>query len=960
MSPAAAEFSGLQLEAELMLESTGCEVVTSLMPLWQDPRVEADADALWQGCDGGPTGWMLRARQCMASTSSLPASLPCHTDGTATLKPALKIQCPNTVHLIGKVNCDKRVRFDVQNETCSRPSQSTGHDGTLNGASSSPCCKFFEILASSEHVHEGLTDVSRASPSEILYQTQASADAAAELDASIGLRFPQCLKHSPSETIESFRELPHSEGKSLSLTDHLVAHSPGSVEELEAILQHCNGQWFDFWRHDVQTLCLPWRLIASNDWGPPPLGVPTAFRVYVDGSARGGRAGYGLILFAWHGCAWCYVGWAGGHVHDGRFATNNGAESMGLLIAACWALSVPAWVHVELIVDSEFSQGSALGTIALSSSCDDDPAKLLRKVVQIHEHRRARLEVCWTRGHAGDFGNELADRVADYFQHGRGPCCRVPRSVTKLLAHPLLAWAWAAGRKVRDLPSLSHLAKGNYETRDVLPLECAQAVCADVSKLARRRRETVRLRICTANVCTLKHKGAILRKQLEQEKVHIFALQETRLSSDAVYLSDGWVVIHSAALKGRDGCAFWVNTSAMADELELLGGFGCKAVTVLQARPDWLVIRLKVAGVDLVLVTYHAPHSLQPENVIRAWWRQAHQDLAGVEHIAQLLFLGDANATVSRHDQEVVGSLAGAQADIAGDCLVGICSRFRLALFNTLPSHDFPESLQKTWKHKCLDYIAAPCAWHGLVEACRVEVDLCNVHEDHEALCVLACIPCVDSDVAIEQPRSVRNHGSATAWASNVHIHAESLFARARQQQKRCQVAVKPRKPYVSERSWFLLRAKKANKKRILEIRKAFERETLLICWAALRGRERSNERRIGWVVQEVRAVFTLHAVRRDLVRQLDADKREYISNLGHQVKGSANAGATKEMFRALNFFRPAGKRVKKPFKALPLLRDKSGVVADSFAAQQEQGKTLRRYGGGCEHGPTRSRGGLQ
>ncbi|OLQ07751.1 hypothetical protein AK812_SmicGene8817 [Symbiodinium microadriaticum] len=51
---------------------------------------------------------------------------------------------------------------------------------------------------------------------------------------------------------------------------------------------------------------------------------------FVD-AAMAGRAGYGLILFAWHGCAWCYVGWA----------------------------------------------GSALGTIALSSRCDDDPATLL-------------------------------------------------------------------------------------------------------------------------------------------------------------------------------------------------------------------------------------------------------------------------------------------------------------------------------------------------------------------------------------------------------------------------------------------------------------------------------------------------------------------------------------------------------------------------------------------------------
>ena len=71
-------------------------------------------------------------------------------------------------------------------------------------------------------------------------------------------------------------------------------------------------------------------------------------------------------------------------------------------------------------------------------------------------------------------------------------------------------------------------------------------------------------------------------------------------------------------------------------------------VTVLQTQADWLAIRLQVAGFDLIFVSYHGPHSMQSDDCIQAWWRQAKWRLRELERVAPILFLGDPNAQVSK------------------------------------------------------------------------------------------------------------------------------------------------------------------------------------------------------------------------------------------------------------------------------------------------------------------------
>ena len=47
------------------------------------------------------------------------------------------------------------------------------------------------------------------------------------------------------------------------------------------------------------------------------------------------------------------------------------------------------------------------------------------------------------------------------------------------------------------------------------------------------------------------------------------------------------------------------------------------ALMVLREETDWLAVRVAWGSVDVVVVSYHAPHSQHDESDVRRWWQQA-------------------------------------------------------------------------------------------------------------------------------------------------------------------------------------------------------------------------------------------------------------------------------------------------------------------------------------------------
>ena len=535
-----------------------------------------------------------------------------------------------------------------------------------------------------------------------------------------------------------------------------------------------------------------------------------------------------------------------------------------------------------------------------------------RYLKQAHEARGAALQVVWAKGHAGIAGNECDDDVANAFAGRPAEACSlVPSAAHAIWAHPLLPWAWMLWDH-RGLPTLSSFATSAYEPADRPSLRCIQQVIDDV-QLPHGPSEAFRMRLCTANVCSLLNKQQLLMHQLSQHEVSICALQETRYASDSVFMSDGWICHHSAGQRGHKGCALWVHAKRLQTAARASVPVAREHFAVLSTRGDWLAVRLKWGVLDCIFVVLHAPHTGHPEALRKEWWSQAQADLDKLGRTAPLVVMGDFNAVVSRFDTPAVGALAGEIADFSGELAGDTARQLGLRLVNTFPSAAFPSALQPTWKHKCIDYIAVPKEWMCGAAQLGQSIDLGDVHDDHQAVLVEVCLPAHRQ--AFRAP-SARPHGRsrrAPTWACNVHEHAEILFREARRRSEQQTAPIF--KPFFSEASKALLARKKEARR-------------------ALRDAQGRNVAQAQ--AQTLEAAEQFKKAAKDLAISLKADKAAYIVSIADSIRDASSKTEGQHVFHALRFFRPAGKNVKKPFRALPVLCDEKGTVASSFTEQQQ------------------------
>ena len=742
--------------------------------------------------------------------------------------------------------------------------------------------------------------------------------------------------------------------RTLSLELHSLLELPaaGSASELRVILNRAQAPWFDFWRYSVQGLELPSLVRRHLSWSPPPVRVPGAFCLFVDGSCDchcGADAGWGAVLSAWDGLTWHYVGWAGGKCVGEGGETNNHAEASALLVVATWALAVPVGVPIWVYSDSKWALDCALGLSCAQTCGQGHAAAFLRYVMQLHESRRSSLVLDWTRGHNGIWGNEFADAIAKACGRGRVSPSPVPVAAQELWSHELLPWLWLSIGEHLDLPALDSLCTGQYEPQEVPTVACAEAILADVSKShAHCSVESPVLRVGTANVCTLRNKEACLRLQVREHMIRVWAMQETRRKSESVVCDDGWVEVYSAGAGGQLGCALWFDLDGLACDI------GCDrlradVVTVLHASPDLLVVRLSAGRLDVVLVSMHGPHSLKPPVLIRKWWHDVKTLLTTFRKLAPLVLLGDHNATVGKGPQAVAGDLASDESDLAGELLVDLACDWGLAVVDTFPCKAFEVMAPRTWRNKSLDHILIDQSW--LAGACLLEhtIDLCNRHEDHEAMVAQISFPRTvlapgkRSGSRRASPPSTRSHARPT-WDTNVHEHAEVLFAGAKAKRKPLQ-DFRPLKPYVSDASWLLICEKRQARRSVEEARRCLGWAVLQGClrgWQSVSGGARPCD--LGYAsfdweragrryVSLFKRIVAKQVLAKSLHSMIKHDKLTYIARLAEGAVEAAGRNDVKAMFHALRFFRGNSKR-KGP-RPLPLLLDSDGSHAVTFEAQQ-------------------------
>jgi ribonuclease HI len=132
--------------------------------------------------------------------------------------------------------------------------------------------------------------------------------------------------------------------------------------------------------------------------------------VYADGACRGnpGRGGWGVTL---------QVGSNVKELYGGEALTTNNRMELTAVIRALEALQRPATVRIH--TDSQYVQKGITAwihnwkrrgwrTADKTPVKNDDLWRRLDELASIH-----RIEWIWVRGHAGNVGNERADRLAN-------------------------------------------------------------------------------------------------------------------------------------------------------------------------------------------------------------------------------------------------------------------------------------------------------------------------------------------------------------------------------------------------------------------------------------------------------------------------------------------------------------------------------------------------------------------
>jgi ribonuclease HI len=142
------------------------------------------------------------------------------------------------------------------------------------------------------------------------------------------------------------------------------------------------------------------RLVQLREFLEPPTQAAD-YLAYTDGACFGnpnGPGGWGAAVYPPHkGLSWEL--W--GHLSS---TSNNRAEALGVLGALEW---IPSGSRITIRSDSQLSVRILLGQYKMKANPD-----IWEVIRSTKSQKQLSVSAEWLRGHAGDPGNELADRLS--------------------------------------------------------------------------------------------------------------------------------------------------------------------------------------------------------------------------------------------------------------------------------------------------------------------------------------------------------------------------------------------------------------------------------------------------------------------------------------------------------------------------------------------------------------------
>ena len=669
--------------------------------------------------------------------------------------------------------------------------------------------------------------------------------------------------------------------------------------------------------------------------------------------------------------------WTGAEVSNAKTA-----ETTALIRAVEWLFAHPQASQCRLRFDSQLAGFSGSGDYSIRLK--DRQLRLLRALVsayEVSEVRAPKLHWDYVKGHAGHLGNEVADALAkqafhlqadlrmqtrpDYTPYVFGH--RYPIESFWLFFQQLSNGQRLLQQTTLTLPGVHIGGPASERLPDSLlrPVDDSQEHVQ--TKLS--------LFSATYNVLTLGEKAGglfvqYLREQASAHCLDILFLQETRTRADQLIVSETHLRYTAAAQDGVGGVEIWLARSQAANGKPL---FAQTQTQVLFASHQVMLLKTTYRGVELLLLTFHAPHSGCEKAVIFDFWEQLTKLVLPYHRkYANLLIGADANA---HFDAELEGHIGGAGLEAATNYGGERFRRFLIELDLFLPStyeHVHTGGHHTWWRStvnkgaRC-DYFAVPRRWQEAYFETRVRTSLDEGKGavDHLPLTMFCKIVFTVTRTP-KQRRSFDRRALQRAskealskifqnlvipdWHVGVDQHAMQL---TRQIEERiCESFPKqrgPRRSYISEATW-QIRAERLDLRRqtlkhkqrldVLSMRFAFR------CWNLGEAMGYKNLVLSGFslVRQISQAQRRTAATSKELKKSLRADRTASLEQLA-TMEPQMSQRDFAQALQALGV-----RNAKKPcgLKPLPLLLNQNGETIDS---QEELLACWRDYFGEQEDG---------
>ena len=601
----------------------------------------------------------------------------------------------------------------------------------------------------------------------------------------------------------------------------------------------------------------------------------------------------------------------------------------------------------------------------VAQGLDSSDHVLAAHAVGIHEllHRRIFATSFWYEpAHEAIALNKLADKIAKMTCHGwRGaPCCS---NLDGFIADGTLKWLWLSTPETQADKQWPFVCQATGVFRYNVDT-CTEAVvehrkprseqreiyrdtpaCSDSPLTEDVKPKTTQLNMVSYNVMTLRGKAntEAISRVFRKNRIDVAGLQETRGRSDEVVNIPCYRCFCSSGVDGQLGCQIWI---ALDSEWEI------GTVAVLVQRPRILAVAGRWAWNPCAILSAHAPHSGNSDQTLDVWW----QELATVMRVlprgsSPIVFI-DANARyrADQPQQKVPLNRNAMQLDMF------------LHQFGLVSTRHFNAKGEKitTWRSPrlrpdVLDYVLVPEEWvGGFVTQGQLpgHVDLTSEWDHEPLLAQLRLRPTTNKSgdhVAIDRMAlkaddnkpvlaDIFRQAPKCDWFVDVETHSRTLheyLATTLREAKQ-----RRHQPFLSEKSWVLIRTRHSCRKALRYMRMALDRQMLssfFAAWVHNAGSRRQmpatctgcwswcgrmHVRRLNCA----RVVIKLQRACGQLRQSLAKDEALYTQTVFRQATG-AGVEALATLLRSVL---KQGRRFRPPRTAPVLLDDEGEMVVDA------------------------------